>query len=123
MHKHITATNLVTTGTREDIYKSCKHLSIYSNEIKSGAKKDELVAAVVNIQRYKPHTSCDRIYCFNAKAITLDDEQYTIVTSPLTNNLRVIAGAGSGKSTTLLCKIKYMIDHNIHPSKNTVNDI
>ena len=34
--------------------------------------------------------------------------------------MKIIACAGSGKTTTILCRVKYLIDCNIEPSKITI---
>jgi superfamily I DNA and RNA helicase len=48
---------------------------------------------------------------FGDKVVNLDKFQNKVITSDTTKNLRIIACAGSGKTTTILCKIKYMIDN------------
>ena len=47
---------------------------------------------------------------FGDKVVNLDSFQNKVITSDTNKNLRIIACAGSGKTTTILCKIKYMID-------------
>lgn len=57
-------------------------------------------------------------YNFGDKKINLDKYQELVVKADINKNLRIIACAGSGKTTTILCKIKYMIDfHKINPKK------
>jgi hypothetical protein len=43
-------------------------------------------------------------------SITLNEQQYKIVTCAIQNNIRILASAGSGKTTTITAKIAYMID-------------
>ena len=52
---------------------------------------------------------------FGTNIINLTDEQYNIVISDINKHHRVIACAGSGKTTTTLCRIKYLIDSGIKP--------
>jgi superfamily I DNA/RNA helicase len=52
---------------------------------------------------------------FDDKFVHLNDEQYAIVTADKLRNQRIIACAGSGKTTTILCRIKYLIDLQIEP--------
>jgi glycerophosphoryl diester phosphodiesterase len=49
--------------------------------------------------------------------ISLSNEQINIVTSDINKNYKIIACAGSGKTTTIISRIKYLIDHNINPTK------
>lgn len=59
----------------------------------------------------------DDIYRYGdiKKTIKLTDEQYNIVVAPKTSHYKVIACAGSGKTTTILCRIKYLIDSGVMP--------
>ncbi len=47
----------------------------------------------------------------------MTDEQYNIITASKDSNLRIIACAGSGKTTTICCRVKYLLDIGIDPSK------
>lgn len=49
------------------------------------------------------------------KTITLTPEQINIVTSDTDQHHKIIACAGSGKTTTILCRIKYLIDKGVKP--------
>ena len=49
------------------------------------------------------------------KTIKLTDEQYNIVVAPKNSHYKVIACAGSGKTTTILCRIKYLINSGVMP--------
>jgi hypothetical protein len=66
-----------------------------------------------NIEKSK-----DIEFTINDKKINLDMYQKKIVYEDIDKNLRIIACAGSGKTTTILCKIKYMIDIlNVNPKR------
>jgi len=54
-------------------------------------------------------------FTIDGKEIMLNDEQHNIVTSNLDENMRIIACAGSGKTTTIVCRIKYLIDKEVPP--------
>jgi len=48
---------------------------------------------------------------FSKKTIHLNNEQFQAVVRPLDVNQRIIASAGSGKTTTLTARIAYLIEH------------
>ena len=48
---------------------------------------------------------------FEFGCLTLNDQQYEIVQAPLNQHLRVLASAGSGKTTTITAKIAHTITH------------
>ena len=52
-----------------------------------------------------------KTFNFGKTSINLDNEQHEIVISNPNNHIRIIAGAGSGKTTTILCKSKYLVDN------------
>lgn len=64
---------------------------------------------------YKTSSKQDdyRRFKINNKKIELNDEQYNVVSNDIKDHLRIIACAGSGKTTTIVCRIKYLIDHGI----------
>ena len=45
----------------------------------------------------------------------LNDEQKAAVTSPINEPLFIYAGAGSGKTRTLICRVAFMIDSGVKP--------
>ncbi len=46
----------------------------------------------------------------------LNDEQKSVVFGPLDKHIRIVAGAGSGKTTTILYRIKYLLEKDVDPS-------
>ncbi len=44
-------------------------------------------------------------------------QQLRVITADVASNLKILACAGSGKTTTLICRIKYLIEHGAEPSK------
>ena len=53
---------------------------------------------------------------FGEKKIKLNKQQSEVVYEDLNKNILIIACAGSGKTTTILCRIKYLIDNGVSPS-------
>ena len=50
-------------------------------------------------------------FVFSEGALTLNDEQARIVRQPPQQNLRILASAGSGKTTTLTARIAHLLTH------------
>ncbi len=84
----------------------------------SSLKKDDLVNTLRAVMKYKDAKSTDyKTFYFGDKQVTLSDEQHKIVVSRMDQNIRILAAAGSGKSSTIVCRIKYLIDHNVDPER------
>lgn len=82
----------------------------------SGLNKKQLTDLLKNIENYINHkTNNYHFINMNNNIINLNDEQYLIITHKINSNNRIIACAGSGKTTTILARIKYLIDNNIQP--------
>ena len=53
---------------------------------------------------------------FGDKLVKPDPDQSQVIVAPFDKNILVIACAGSGKTTTVLCRIKYLLDKGVDPS-------
>jgi hypothetical protein len=59
----------------------------------------------------------NKSYIFGESKVKVNDEQYKIISEKLDANMRIIACAGSGKSTSMVCRVKYLLDHKISPER------
>jgi DNA polymerase III epsilon subunit-like protein len=92
-------------------------LKLFSPFIEGGItklKKAEKENLHTILQKYD---KSDREFSFDNNTITLDDEQFSIVSANPNQNIRILAGAGSGKTTTILCRVKYLVDNYTTPNR------
>ena len=89
-----------------------KHISKYLNGGISKLKKAEVQEIIDAINNYESGA-----YVFNGQSITPDVEQQAIIDAPLNANMRVVAGAGTGKTTTILCRVKKLLDVDTTPDR------
>ncbi len=69
------------------------------------------------MSRIKVKTFNNTEFDFGSKKIKLDKFQYEVIQSPIKGNIRIIACAGSGKTTTILCRVKHLIDNGVDSSR------
>lgn len=101
--------------TLNELYQKISSYNLIHNYKK--LKKRELEILLQKLIKYKNNIQNDyHFFNFSNKIITLTEEQYKIVTSNVNEHQRIIACAGSGKTTTIVCRIKYLIDKGINPS-------
>lgn len=121
LREKINNCNFATSGSRKQIYDSCKSLSNYINGNLAKQTKEQLIGTIHRFINYVNSSNGEendyRTFKFSNKEVKLDDEQHGIVISPIYYNIRICAAAGSGKTTTLLCRIKYLIDKYVVPTK------
>lgn len=86
-------------------------------QIPNNTKKKEILEMIHNVDSYIKNKQKRKSFFDTKEDINLNEEQKKIVYAPLKTNMRVIASAGSGKTTTILYRIKFLIDNGIDPQK------
>ena len=94
----------------DQLQQICKEKNIKYN----GKKKLELVNILINIKN-QSNDYCN--FKIDDNEIKLNEQQVKIVKSNIEENMRIIACAGSGKTTTIICRLKFLIDSGIDPKK------
>ena len=82
-------------------------------------RKHELIDIKSKIEKYVQNKTMDDYYHYQLgdHRIKINEEQYKVVTEDISKNIRIIACAGSGKTLTVCCRIKYLIDHGQLPER------
>jgi hypothetical protein len=95
-----------------ELVKICKDKGIKY----SGKKKSELIEILDKINNIDNNNDYS-VFKMSDQQINLNEQQIKIVKANIKENMRVIACAGSGKTTTIICRLKYLIDSDIDPRK------
>ena len=84
-----------------DLVKICKDKGIKY----SGKKKSELIEILDKINNIDNNNDYS-VFKMSDQQINLNEQQIKIVKANIKENMRVIACAGSGKTTTIICRLK-----------------
>lgn len=101
---------------KKEIQNKFKKLNKYIN-FPNSLKKDEMITILANLSKYK--NEADKYdYCdTDNKKFILNEEQIKVVKAPINKHIRIIACAGSGKTTTILYRIKYLLERCTLPER------
>ena len=81
-------------------------------------KKNELVNLILTLREYMRNKNNEyKEFKFGKSIVKVDDHQHKIIVNDPYNNARIIACAGSGKTTTILCRIKYLLENYTTPER------
>jgi DNA polymerase III epsilon subunit-like protein len=105
--KDLVSTIDLSNGSREHVYNNLKIISNYVDTSLSKMNKQELNNLVDGLKKYLTNTA----------ELILDLEQLKITKAPVNQNVRIYAGPGSGKSTTVIYRIKYLLDNFINSDR------
>jgi hypothetical protein len=78
----------------------------------SKLKKDDIEKLVEKLGKYEK----DKFFV-NDNELIPNDEQCEIISADINHHIRVIAGAGTGKTTTIMCRVKHLLDNYTTPDK------
>ena len=70
-----------------------------------------------DVDKTKKKTKSGSGFKFGNKEIFLNEEQQKVVEEDIESNIKIVASAGSGKTTTILCRIKYLTMKGVDPSR------
>lgn len=105
---------------KNELYEQCKLFSGIIKGSLSKKNKNELGDILTNLKKYKNELNENKDYKkfkFGDNIINLDDEQILFVKSEKNINSRLIAVPGSGKTTCVICRCKYLVDNYILPNR------
>ncbi len=105
--------------SKPELYSNIKIVSDYMIPNLSSVNKGELLLIIRGLKYYLENHNSKFIseYKFGNIVLKLDKEQMSIVQADPDLNMRIIAGAGSGKTTTILCRVKYILDNYTTPDR------
>ncbi len=105
--------------SKPELYSNIKLISDYVSDNLSTLNKPKLLSLIQGLKRYKQNfnSQTSTEFKFDDTIIKLDLEQQLIVQADPDLNMRVIAGAGSGKTTTILCRVKHILDNYTTPDR------
>ena len=89
-----------------------RKLAVFINGGISSMTKKYIETLNENLANYSKNK-----YIVGNKEIIPDDEQKEIIHAPINHNIRVIASAGCGKTTTITARVKYLLDNFVLPNK------
>ena len=103
-------------SSKKELYDKYKGLTRFIN-FNSNLKKNDILEIIGNLKNYKNQNRDYTEFKIGNKVIKPNDEQLKIIKSPINNHIRIVACAGSGKTTTIICRIKYLVDNFVTPEK------
>ena len=107
--------NINKNATKRELHQKFKRLNRYIN-FSATLKKNEMINIIDKLSNYTKYYNYTEFLLGN-KVIKPTAEQTSIIMAPTDKHTRIIACAGSGKTTTILFRIKYLIDNYTTPDK------
>ena len=73
---------------------------------------------IFHLNRTAVYITSEMELTFSKGSVRLNDEQYRVVIRPPNENQRILASAGSGKTTTITSRIAYLVEeYGMDPSR------